>query len=60
MEEASKRLLNTNMSETEIASAIGFQNIYYFSTVFKQYTGLSPSQYRRTNMRQVKENKEVD
>ncbi|WP_346344513.1 AraC family transcriptional regulator [Levilactobacillus brevis] len=52
--------LNTNMSETEIASAIGFQNIYYFSTVFKQYTGLSPSQYRRTNMRQVKENKEVD
>jgi len=58
MEEASKRLLNTNMLETEIAEAIGFQNIYYFSTVFKQYTGLSPSQYRRENTRRIKTDKE--
>ncbi|AKP65217.1 transcriptional regulator [Levilactobacillus koreensis JCM 16448] len=58
MEEASKRLLNTNMLETEIAEAIGFQNIYYFSTVFKQYTGLSPSQYRQANTRRIKADKE--
>ncbi|HIW71558.1 MAG TPA: AraC family transcriptional regulator [Candidatus Levilactobacillus faecigallinarum] len=58
MEEASKRLLNTSMSETEIAAAVGFQNIYYFSTVFKQYMGVAPTQYRQAQTRQIVAEKE--
>lgn len=46
MEEAEKRLLNTDMSISEIAESIGFQNIYYFSTSFKKYTGFAPHKYR--------------
>jgi len=46
MEEAQKQLLNTNASITEIAENVGFQNVYYFSTAFKQFSGLSPKKYR--------------
>lgn len=61
MEEAEKRLLNTTMSETEIAQDVGFQNIYYFSTVFKQYTGMAPTQYRQsqTNLTVVPNDRQV-
>ncbi|ANZ61079.1 hypothetical protein AYR62_10645 [Secundilactobacillus paracollinoides] len=46
MEEASRKLLNTDLSIADIAMEVGFQNIYYFSTSFKKYTGVSPSKYR--------------
>lgn len=29
----------------EIAELLGFENVYYFSRVFKKYTGVAPSQY---------------
>lgn len=29
----------------EVAAACGFANVYYFSRVFKAYTGMSPGQY---------------
>lgn len=48
MEEAQRRLLNTDDSVAEIAEAIGYQNIYYFSTAFKKHTGLSPQKYRES------------
>ena len=32
-------------SITDTANAVGFTNVYHFSRSFKQYTGLSPSQY---------------
>jgi len=32
---------------SEIAEKVGFTNIYYFSRLFKQITGLSPKKYRR-------------
>lgn len=35
----------TNDSITDIALSVGFENTNYFSTVFKQYTGVSPSKY---------------
>lgn len=47
MEEAEKRLLNTGATISEIAEDVGFQNVYYFSTSFKKYTGLAPQKYRR-------------
>ena len=31
----------------EIAERVGYPNIYYFSRVFKKYTGLSPTAYAR-------------
>ncbi len=46
MEEASRQLLDTDLSIADIALEVGFQNIYYFSTSFKKYTGVSPSKYR--------------
>ena len=30
---------------TEIASALGYQSLYYFSRQFKKYTGMSPTEY---------------
>ncbi|MCH5462472.1 helix-turn-helix transcriptional regulator [Lactobacillus sp. LC28-10] len=47
MEEATQWLLNTEASVEDIALNVGFQNIYYFSTSFKKYTGVSPTQYRQ-------------
>jgi AraC-like DNA-binding protein len=34
----------------ETAAAAGFDNIYYFSRVFKQYYMLSPQKYRQQAM----------
>ncbi|WP_203652099.1 helix-turn-helix transcriptional regulator [Secundilactobacillus yichangensis] len=47
MEEAAQWLLNTDASVEDIALNVGFQNIYYFSTSFKKYTGVSPTKYRQ-------------
>lgn len=47
MEEATQWLLNTDTSVEDIALNVGFQNIYYFSTSFKKYTGVSPTKYRQ-------------
>ncbi|KRK98973.1 transcriptional regulator [Secundilactobacillus odoratitofui DSM 19909 = JCM 15043] len=47
MEEAARWLLNTDASIEKIALSVGFQNIYYFSTSFKKYTGIAPTKYRQ-------------
>lgn len=47
MEEAAQWLLNTDTTVEDIALNVGFQNIYYFSTSFKKYTGVSPTKYRQ-------------
>ena len=35
------------ISIRDIAHMSGFQNEYYFSTVFKRITGMTPNEYRR-------------
>lgn len=41
-----KEMLSSNMfTQEEIAAACGFQNVYYFSRVFKSFTGVSPGKY---------------
>lgn len=47
MEEAEKRLLNSDLTISEIAESTGFQSVYYFSTSFKKYTGFAPQKYRQ-------------
>ena len=45
--EKAKELLSTCMySVTETAKMCGFDNVYYFSKVFKAQTGISPKQYK--------------
>ncbi len=39
-------LENTDYRISEIAETLNFDNIYYFSSMFKKQTGLSPAKYR--------------
>lgn len=48
MEEAMHLLLSTEMTIQEIAEANGYRDRSHFSRNFKEYTGLSPKQYRNT------------
>lgn len=46
--EQSKRLLcETDLKLADIAYAIGYSESHYFSYIFKKYTGISPSAYRK-------------
>jgi two-component system response regulator YesN len=47
IERAKYLLLTTNMKAYEIAEALGYNDHEYFSKVFKQKTGISPTVYRR-------------
>ncbi len=44
--EAKRLLLSTDFSISKIASDIGFDNISYFSTVFRKQCGVSPADWR--------------
>ena len=47
LEKAMALISNTSLSFSEIADQVGFTTPSYFSTAFKQYTGLTPTQYRK-------------
>ena len=47
MSKSIELLEKTSMSITEIAAAIGFNDVSYFKRTFKSYNGISPSEYRR-------------
>lgn len=44
---AARQMLRTRLELTEIAHRSGFQDYSYFGRSFKQFTGLSPENYRR-------------
>ena len=44
---AQDMLLNTNLSIKQIADTLHFADEYYFSNIFKQKVGISPSKYRK-------------
>lgn len=47
MEKAIQLIVHTDMPFTEIAEKTGFATSSYFSTAFKQYTGETPTQYKK-------------
>lgn len=46
MEKAVELLINTGDRIVEIATACGYQDVYYFSHSFKKHTGSAPKKYR--------------
>ena len=45
--EAKKLLVNTDMPQSDISSAVGFSSPAHFSDCFKKSVGISPSEYRK-------------
>lgn len=47
IEKAKRLLAQTEMPVTEISECLGFSGSNYFSVLFRQFAGCSPSEYRR-------------
>ncbi len=47
MDEARKLLLATPLKMYEIAQRVGYENSVYFTQLFKEFYGLTPSEYKR-------------
>lgn len=47
LDKASTLLRKTSLSITDIGYAVGFQHTPYFTKLFHEYIGLTPSEYRR-------------
>lgn len=50
IEYAKELLIIGKFTMSEIAERCGFENAYYFSTVFKKHVGISPKQYKYINL----------
>lgn len=48
MELAKDLLKNSNKKIYEICDALGYQNVQYFSTIFKNAVGMTPIEYKKT------------
>lgn len=48
IKEAKILLREGRQNVTQIAQGLGFSSLHYFSRIFKQYEGLSPSEYSKT------------
>ena len=48
MEEAKRLLLTTTKTIGEVAGEVGFDNISYFSTVFRKIVGVSPAEWKNS------------
>jgi AraC-like DNA-binding protein len=51
LEKAKKLLSSPNISVTEVAESVGFSDVLRFSHFFSDHAGLSPSKYRKTNVK---------
>ena len=56
---ASKELLKDPfLSATEIANAVGYESLNYYTRVFRKTTGTTPTEYRRNNCAPVNRGEE--
>ena len=46
---AKELLTNTNANICEVSNSVGYEDQFYFYKIFKKYTKLSPSEYRKKN-----------
>lgn len=51
MNHAKIKLATTNMMMSEIASEVGFESEQYFSRIFKKYEGITPTAYRKNQLK---------
>ena len=51
METARKKLLEKDVSVTDIAYALGYHDYRSFSRAFKNITGMTPSEFQEENCR---------
>ena len=42
---------NTDYNITQVAEAVGYNDSMYFSRVFKKHTGMSPTEYKKRNLK---------
>lgn len=47
---AKSMLVSTNYKIIDIALMVGFENLPYFSSVFKKYEGISPAEYKKMHL----------
>ena len=52
-------LENTNKSISEISDAVGYENALYFSRLFKKYTGMTPTEYKKANNKRARECRKI-
>lgn len=50
MDKVKELLINTDQKIIDICYMVGYNNSRYFNKVFKQHTGMTPSEYRQTHM----------
>ena len=48
IERAQLQLITTNLSIKDIAYGLSYEDISYFNRIFRQYTGITPKEYRNT------------
>ncbi len=49
LEAAAQLLLERQLSTKEVAQATGFRDVHYFMTLFRQYAGCTPGNFRLSN-----------
>lgn len=49
--EAKSLIRESHLNFSQIAVAVGYDNIYYFSSTFKKHTGMTPTEYSKSLMR---------
>ena len=47
--QAKRLLITSDLRVSEVGERVGYQNMEYFSMLFKKNTGQTPSQYRRSH-----------
>lgn len=60
MQQAAKLLKEKKLSISEVAYAVGYNNLSHFSNTFKEYFGMSPKEYMQANLTDHKEENETN